>query len=192
MWFIDILVVPVTFEHSWLCHSSHPERTVVPTDVVRVSEPAVCTLRLSIRVFTPLPDVRKPKTLVLTFWTLVPESFGNFQNTLFYITASSFGSGGGEGKGFYIHFWCGGRRMRFDCHSYPLDSYNVLWRRFVHRNCGGPTPITDWHRSPATSPASPSPTPQNPRQIDRQMYWINILDREYKPIINNNISPWQG
>jgi hypothetical protein len=29
---------------------------MVSTDVVRVSEPAMCTLRLSIRVFTPLPD----------------------------------------------------------------------------------------------------------------------------------------
>jgi hypothetical protein len=26
-----------------------------------------------------------------------------------------------------------------------------------------PSPVTDWHRSPAASPASPSPTPQNPR-----------------------------
>jgi len=73
------LVVPMTFGHSWLRHSSHPEHAVVPTDVVRVSKPAVCTLRLSIRVFTSLPDVKKPKTPVLTFWTLVPESFENFQ-----------------------------------------------------------------------------------------------------------------
>jgi hypothetical protein len=51
-----ILVVPVTFGHPWLHHSSHPERTVVPTDVVRVSEPAMCTFRLSVRVFIPLPD----------------------------------------------------------------------------------------------------------------------------------------
>jgi len=64
---IQVLVVPVTFGHSWLRHSSHLERAVVSIDVVRVSEPTVCTLRLSIRVFTPLLDVRKPKTLVLTF-----------------------------------------------------------------------------------------------------------------------------
>jgi len=61
------LVVLVTFGHSWLRHSSHLERAVVPTNVVRVLEPAVCTLRLSVRVFTPLPNVRKPKTPVLTF-----------------------------------------------------------------------------------------------------------------------------
>jgi len=73
------LVVPVTFGQPWLCHSSHPERAVVPTDVVRISESAVCTLMLSVRVFTPLFDMRKPKTPVLTFWTLVPESFGNFR-----------------------------------------------------------------------------------------------------------------
>jgi hypothetical protein len=65
----------MTFGHPWLLHSSHPERAVVPTDVVQVSEPTVCTLRLLVRVFTPLPDVRKPKT----FWTLVLESFGNFR-----------------------------------------------------------------------------------------------------------------
>jgi len=29
---------------------------VVPTDIVRVSEPAMCTFRLSVRIFTPLPD----------------------------------------------------------------------------------------------------------------------------------------
>jgi len=62
-----ILVVPMTFGHPWLRHSSYPEHAMVSTDIVRVSEPAVCTLRLSIRVFTPLPDVKKPKTLVLTF-----------------------------------------------------------------------------------------------------------------------------
>jgi hypothetical protein len=73
------LVVPVTFGHPWLRHSSHPEHVVVSTDVVQVSELAVCTLRLSVRVFTPLLDMRKPKTPVLTFWTLVPESFGNFR-----------------------------------------------------------------------------------------------------------------
>jgi len=42
-------------------------RVVVPTDVVWVLELVVCTLRLSVLVFTPLPDVRKPKTPVLTF-----------------------------------------------------------------------------------------------------------------------------
>jgi hypothetical protein len=76
-------VVLVTFGHPWLRHSSHPERAVDMTDVVRVLELTVCTLRLSVRVFIPLPDVRKPKTPVLTFWTLVLESF---ENTFLYIT----------------------------------------------------------------------------------------------------------
>jgi hypothetical protein len=66
-----ILVVPVTFRHPWLRHSSHPERVVVPIDVVRVSEPAVCTLRLSVRVFTPLPDggekTQNPSSDILNF-----------------------------------------------------------------------------------------------------------------------------
>jgi len=61
------LMVPVTFGHPWLHHSNHPERAMILTDVVRVLEPAVCTLMLSVRVFTPLPNVRKPKTPVLTF-----------------------------------------------------------------------------------------------------------------------------
>jgi len=31
-------------------------------------------------------------------------------------------------------------------------------------------------RSLAVSPTSPSPTPQNPRQMDGQTKWINIYD----------------
>ncbi len=161
-----ILVVPVTFGHPWLRHSNHPERAVIPTDVVRVSESAVCTLRLSIRVFTPLLDVRKSKTPVLTFWTLVLESFGNFRKHVPLYNRWFFRWWGGGREGFYICFWCGGRGMRSDRHSYPSDGCNALWRRFVH---GGSTLITDWHRSPAVSPASPSPTPQNPCQTDRRM-----------------------
>ncbi len=65
--FLFILVVLVTFGHPWLRHSNHLERAVVSIDVVRVSKPAVCTLMLSVRVFTPLLDVRKLKTPVLTF-----------------------------------------------------------------------------------------------------------------------------
>jgi len=94
------LVVPVTFKHPWLRHSSHPEHIVVPTDVVRVLEPAVCTFRLSIRVFTPLPDVKNPKP---QFWHFEPwflKVLEIFENTLLYITADSFDSEGGEGKVF--------------------------------------------------------------------------------------------
>jgi hypothetical protein len=64
------------------------------TDVVRVSEPAVCTLRLSVRVFTPLPD-RSEKTQNPSFDIL---NLGS--RKFLYITAGSFGSGGGEGKDF--------------------------------------------------------------------------------------------
>jgi hypothetical protein len=89
---------------------------VVMTDVVRVSEPAVCTLRLSVRVFTPLPD-RSEKTQNPSFDIL---NLGS--RKFLYITAGSFGSGGGGGgKGFYIHLWCGGRGMRSDRHSFPSD-----------------------------------------------------------------------
>jgi len=42
------LMVPVTFGHPWLRHSNHLERVVVSIDVVQVSEPAVCALRLSV------------------------------------------------------------------------------------------------------------------------------------------------
>jgi len=65
------------------------------------------------------------------------------ENTLLYISAGSFGSGGGGGEGFYIRLWCGGRGMQFDRHSYPSDGCNALWKWFVHENRGGPTPITD-------------------------------------------------
>jgi hypothetical protein len=97
------LVVLVTFGHPWVRHSSHLERTMVPTDVVRVSKLAVCPLRLSVRVFTPLPDVRKPKTLVLTFWTLVPESFGNFWKHAPLYNRRFFGSAGGGGRGRFLY-----------------------------------------------------------------------------------------
>jgi hypothetical protein len=46
---------------------------------------------------------------------------------LHYITAGSFGSGG-EGEGFYIRLWCGGRRMRSDRHSFPSNSCDALWK----------------------------------------------------------------
>ncbi len=53
---------------------------MVATDVVRVSEPVVCTLRLSVWVFIPLPDggekTQNPGSDILN---LGPESFENFQ-----------------------------------------------------------------------------------------------------------------
>jgi hypothetical protein len=137
-------VVPVTFGHLWLRHFGHLERAVVSIDVVRVSKPVVCTLRLSVRVFIPLPDVKKPKTLVLTFWTLVLESFGNLRKHVPLYNRRFFQYGGG--KGFFIRLWCYGRGMRSDHHSYLSNGCNVLWKRFVHGNNGGPTPVTNWHR----------------------------------------------
>jgi hypothetical protein len=151
----------MTFGHPWLHHSSHPECAVVPTDVVRVSEPAVCTLRLPIRVFTPLHDVRKPKTLVLTFWTLVPQSFGNFRNMFFYITASSFGSGGGRGRFLYpplVRWERDAIRLSF----LPFGRLQCFVETVCTQKPWWSNPVTDWHRSPAASPTSPSPTPQNP------------------------------
>jgi hypothetical protein len=134
--------------------------TVVPTDVVRVSEPAACTLRLSVRVFTPLPNgnekTQNPGSDILN---LGSQKF-------FYITASSFGSwgGGGGGEGFYIRLWCDGRGMRSDRHSFPSDGCDALWR-------SGPGlytwPVWKPWWSPAASPASPSPTPKTP-VTDRQ------------------------
>jgi hypothetical protein len=68
---------------------------MVPTDVVRVSEPIVCTLRLSVRVFTPLPDegekTQNPGSDILN---LGSRKFWKFPKT-----RSSIGSGG-EGKVF--------------------------------------------------------------------------------------------
>jgi len=158
----------MTFGHPWLRHSSHPERAVVLTNVVRVSEPAVCTFRLSIRVFTPLPDVRKPKTLVLTFWTLVPESFGNFQNTLFYITAGSFGSGGGKGKVFIFASGAVGE---------GCDPTVILTLRTATMFCGDglytetmvvqPPSQTDTGRPLLHRPLPPPPPKTSVRQTDR-------------------------
>ncbi len=98
------------------------------------------------------------------FWHFEPwfwKVLEIFENTLLYITANSFGSGGeGGGEGFYIRLRCGGRGMRFDRHSFPSDGCDALWRL-------GPGLYTwsvrkPWW-SPAVSPTSPSPTPQNPR-----------------------------
>ncbi len=102
---------------------------MVPTDVVRVSEPAMRTLRLSVRVFTPLPDEgEKTQPRFWHFETWFPKVLEIFENTLFYITADSFGSGGGGGEGFYIRLWCGGRGMWSDRHSFPSDGCDALWR----------------------------------------------------------------
>jgi hypothetical protein len=134
---------------------------VVPTNVVRVSEPTVCTLRLSVRVFIPLPDesekTQNPDSDILN---LGSQKF-------LYIIVGSFGSGGGGGgEGFYIRLWCGGRGMRSNRHSFPSDGCDALWR-------SGPGlytwPVRKPWWSPVASPASPSPTPQNSRhrQTDR-------------------------
>ncbi len=125
---------------------------MVPTDVVRVSQPAVCTLRLSFRVFTPLPDgSEKTQNPGFDILDLGSRKF-------FYITTGSFGGGGGGGEGFYIRLWCGGRGMRSDRHSFPSDGCDALWR-------SGPGlytwPVRKLWWSPAASLASPSPTPQN-------------------------------
>ncbi len=101
---------------------------MVPIDVVQVSEPAVCTLRLSVQVFTPLPDggekTQNPDSNILNLGSKVLEIS---ENTLLYIIADSFGSGGG-GEGFYIRLWCGEREMRSDRHSFPSDGCDALWR----------------------------------------------------------------
>jgi len=68
-----------------------------------------------------------PKPRFWHFEPWFPKVLEIFENTLLYITAGSFGSGGG-GEGFYIRLWCGGRGMRFDRHSFPSNGCNVLWR----------------------------------------------------------------
>ncbi len=131
---------------------------VVLTDVVRVSELAMCTLRLSIWVFTPLPDgSEKTQNPGFDILNLGSRKF-------FYITVGSFGSGGGGGKGFYIRLWCGGRGMRSDRHSFLSDGCDALWR-------SGPGLYTwlVWKLwwSPVASPTFPSPPPKTPF-TDRQ------------------------
>jgi hypothetical protein len=69
---------------------------VVPTDVVRILEPAMCTLKLWVRVFTPLPDgsekTQNPGSDIL--------NLGSWK--FLYITTGSFGSGG-EGRGRFLY-----------------------------------------------------------------------------------------
>jgi len=68
---------------------------MVPINVVRVSEPAVCTLMLSLRVFTPLPQGwENPKPQFWHFEPWFPNVLEISENTLLYITAGSFSSGG--------------------------------------------------------------------------------------------------
>jgi len=75
---------------------------LVPIDVVRVSEPAVCTLRLSVRGFTPLLDGgEKTQPWFWHFEPWFPKVLEISENTLFYIIAGSFGSGGGRGRFLY-------------------------------------------------------------------------------------------
>ncbi len=144
---------------------------MVPTNVVRVSELSLCTLRLSVRVFTPLPDGGE-KTQ-----NRGSRKFWKFLKTRSSIYASSFGSGGGGGgEGFYIRLWCGGRGMQSDRHSFPSmlcgDQVLVCTPSWCG-NRGGPTHVTDWHRLLAASPAFPSPTPQNPHyRLTELIYMI--------------------
>jgi hypothetical protein len=134
---------------------------VVSTDVVRVSEPAMCTLRLSVHVYSLTRwgwENSKPR-----FWHFEPW----FPKVL-DITVGSFGSGG-EGKVFISASGVVGEGC--DPTVIPsLPTAAMLCGDQVLvctpgrcENRGAPTPVTDWHRSPAASPASPSPTPQNPR-----------------------------
>jgi hypothetical protein len=68
--------------------------------------------------------------------------------------------------------------MRSNCHSFPSDGCDALWR-------SGPGlytwPVRKLWWSPAASPASPSPTPQNSRhrQTNRTK-WISIYIYELR------------
>ncbi len=69
---------------------------MVLTNVLRVSEPAVCTLRLSVWVFTPLLDggekTQNPGSNILNPW--FPKVLEIFENTFLYIIAGFFSSEG--------------------------------------------------------------------------------------------------
>ncbi len=119
---------------------------MVLTDVVRVLEPVVCTLKLLVRVFTPLPD-RSEKTQ-----NLGSDILNLGSRKFLYITTSSFGSGGGEGKVFISAFGAVGE---------GCDPTVIPFLRTAAMLCG------DQVLSPAASPASPSPTPKTPI-TDRQ------------------------
>jgi hypothetical protein len=116
-----------------------------------------------------------------------------FKNTLLYIIAGSFSSeGGGEGKVFISASGAMGEGCDLTViPSLQMDAMLCGDQVLVCTpgRCGnrdGPTPVTDWHQSPAASPASPSPTPPKTPVTDWQIYWINILDLEMymKSIVN--------
>jgi hypothetical protein len=93
---------------------------MVPTDVVRVSEPAMCTLRLSVRVFIPLPNGgEKTQNPGFDILNLGSRKFWKFSKTRSCIKTRC--EGGGEC--FYIRLWCngcGGKGMQSDRHSFPM------------------------------------------------------------------------
>ncbi len=147
---------------------------MVSTDVVWVSETIVCTLRLSVRVFTPLPKgVKKPKP---RFWHFEPwfsKVLEIFENTLFYITADSFGSGWGGRERFIYPPLVRWERDAISPSFLPferLQCFVEISSWFVHLTDAKTVVV---HRSPAASPASPSPTPVTNRRTNKA---INSLD----------------
>jgi hypothetical protein len=91
---------PIFFQNN-TC-GSHPKAFISPqiktilwlnamvlTDVVRVSEPTECTLRLSVRVFNPLPDggekTQNPGSNILNLGSR--KFWKNFENMFLYIIA---------------------------------------------------------------------------------------------------------
>jgi hypothetical protein len=163
-------VVPMTFGRPWLRHSNHPERAVVLTDVVRVSEPAACTLGLSVRVFTPLPAWENPKPWFWHFELWFPKVLEISENTLLYITAGSFGNGGGGGEGKVFKSASGAVGEGCDPTVIPtLRTTAMLCGNgsYTETVVVQPPSQTDTGR-PLLHRPLPPPPPQNPHQIDRQ------------------------
>jgi hypothetical protein len=111
------------------------------------------------------PKWENPKPRFWHFEPWFPEVLEIFENTLLYITVGSFssGGGGGGGRGRFLYpplvRW---ERDAIRPSFLPFGRLQCFVETICTRNRGGPTPVTDWHRSSATSSASPSPTPQNP------------------------------
>jgi len=156
---------------------------------VWVSEPAVCTLRLSVRVFTPLPDggekTQNPGSNILN---LGSRKFWKFPKTRSFIKPSVLSVVGGGGEGFYICLWCGGRGMQSDRHSFPSDGCDALWksgpglytwsvRKLWWSNpCHRLTPVARCFTS-LSLPHPPKPLPQTDR-LTELIYMIWILGRQ--------------
>ncbi len=146
---------------------------MVTTDVVRVSEPVVCTLKLLVRVFTPLPDggekTQNPSSDILN---LGSRKFWKFSKTHSSIYSPVLLVVGGEGKVFISAFGAVGE----GCNPIVIPSLRMAAMLCgdqvlvcTHGWCGnrgGPTPSQTDTGRPLLHRPLPPPPPKTPSLTD--------------------------